>query len=184
MTRLVKPMLMAAIIGLCAWMAADVAQARSSDRNQPMNLSSNQSDCTLDSSGVCNFAGNVQISQGTLDIGAARAELHRASGELNRVVLTGSPVVLTQQLDDGTPMTARASSVDYNLDTEIVVFTGNVEIEQPRGTLSGERVVYNMVTGQVTSGGEGNGRVEMQILPATSGTSSDADAGSSPQDDD
>ena len=43
----------------------------------------------------------------------------------------------------------------------------NVDIQQPRGSLAGERVVYNMSTGQVTSGGQGNGRVKMRILPKT-----------------
>jgi lipopolysaccharide export system protein LptA len=48
-----------------------------------------------------------------------------------------------------------------------VIFTGNVEIQQPRGTMNGQRVVYNLKTGSVDSGGEGNGRVKMRILPRT-----------------
>ena len=37
---------------------------------------------------------------------------------------------------------------------------------QQRGSLSGQRVVYNMKTGQVESGGgAGGGRVKMRILP-------------------
>ena len=62
-------------------------------------------------------------------------------------------------------MTARASNIDYNLRTEIVVFTGDVRIEQPRGSMSGARVVYNLQTGNVESGGEGSGRVHLRILP-------------------
>jgi len=62
-------------------------------------------------------------------------------------------------------MTARASNVDYNLRTEIVVFTGDVQLDQPRGSMSGQRVVYNLKTGAIDSGGEGNGRVKMRILP-------------------
>ena len=46
-------------------------------------------------------------------------------------MLTGRPAKLKQQLDDGTPMSAAANQVDYNLRTEIVVFTGNVSIQQP-----------------------------------------------------
>ena len=62
-------------------------------------------------------------------------------------------------------MSARADNVDYNLKTEIVVFTGNVSIANPRGTLSGQRVVYNLKTGNVDSGGEGGGKVKVRILP-------------------
>jgi lipopolysaccharide export system protein LptA len=130
-----------------------------------MELSSDEGDCTLNDTGVCIFVGNVQIRQGSLQIQSGRAELHRLGGDPTRALLTGSPVTLKQQMDDGTPMTARAAKVDYNLRTEVVVFTGNVRIEQPRGSMSGERVVYNLQTGRVESGGEGNGRVRMRILP-------------------
>ena len=55
-----------------------------------------------------------------------------------------------------------------NLRTETVVFTGNVVIEQPRGTMTGQQVTYNLQTGQVNSGGEtGGGRVKMRIMPKT-----------------
>ena len=63
-------------------------------------------------------------------------------------------------------MNAVASRVDYDLTSEVVVFTGSVSITQPRGSLAGERVSYNMRSGQVTSGGgQGSGRVKMRILP-------------------
>ena len=51
--------------------------------------------------------------------------------------------------------------------TEVVVFTGDVAIVQQRAArINGQRVVYNMKTGQVESGGDGNGRVKMRILPS------------------
>ena len=80
-------------------------------------------------------------------------------------MFTGGPVTLKQELDDGTPMSARADKVDYSLKTEVVVFTGNVTINNQRGTLSGQRVVYNLKTGNVESGGEGGGKVKVRILP-------------------
>jgi lipopolysaccharide export system protein LptA len=139
--------------------------ARTSDRNQPMDAESNQNSCILSDSGQCVMTGNVHITQGSLDITAAKAVIYRAGGEISRAVLTGSPAVLKQQMDDGTPMTAHAGNVDYNLQNEVVVFTGDVELQQPRGTMAGQRVVYNLKTGAIDSGGAGNGRVKMRILP-------------------
>ena len=105
------------------------------------------------------------ITQGTLRHPTpSTATITTRGGEPVRAVLTGWPGELKQQLDDGKPMNARANQVDYDLTTEIVVFTGNVKIEQPRGTLRGERVVYDMKTGQVDSGGDGSGRVKMPII--------------------
>ena len=139
--------------------------ARTSDRNQPMDAESNQNSCILSDSGQCVMTGNVQITQGSLHIDAAKAVIYRDGGDISRAVLTGGPVVLKQQMDDGTPMTAHASNVDYNLRTETVVFTGDVQLDQPRGSMSGQRVVYNLKTGAIDSGGTGNGRVKMRILP-------------------
>ena len=155
--RLLLALLMAGV--------ASTAGARTNDRSQPMDAEANQNTCTLGDAGQCVMTGNVQINQGSLDISAAKATVFRAGGDISRALLSGSPVVLKQQMDDGTPMTAHASNVDYNLSTDVVIFTGDVIIQQPRGTMSGQRVVYNLKTGSVDSGGEGNGRVKMRIMP-------------------
>ena len=154
-----------AIVACLAATCAGNAWARSTDRNQPMDIDAGHQSGTLDDRSPTILSGGVHISQGSLDIRSDRAEITLADGDPTRAVLTGGPVVLNQQMDDGTPMTARANNVDYNLKTEIVVFTGDVTIQQPRGTMSGQRVVYNLKTGNLDSGGEGNGRVKMRILP-------------------
>jgi lipopolysaccharide export system protein LptA len=160
MSRPIDLLLAAALVA-----CAGTAHARTSDRNQPMDTESQQNSCTLGDAGQCVMTGNVQITQGSLHIDAAKAVIYRDGGDISRAVLTGGPVVLKQQMDDGTPMTAHASNVDYNLRTEIVVFTGNVQLDQPRGSMSGQRVVYNLTPGAIDCGGDGNGRVKMRILP-------------------
>ena len=145
--------------------ATSMAWGRGTDRRQPMDAEANQNTCSLGDAGQCVMTGNVQIKQGSLDISAAKATIFRAGGDISRALLSGSPVVLKQEMDDGTPMTAHANNVDYNLSTDVVIFTGDVVIQQPRGTMSGQRVVYNLKTGNVDSGGEGNGRVKMRIMP-------------------
>ena len=141
------------------------AWARSSDRNQPMDIDAGQQKGSMDDRTPTVLSGGVTIVQGTLNVAADQAVITTAGGDISRAVLTGRPAKLKQQLDDGTPMSAAANQVDYNLRTEIVVFTGNVSIQQPRGSLSGQRVVYNMKTGEVNSGGQGSGRVKMRIVP-------------------
>ena len=49
---------------------------------------------------------------------------------------------------------------------DTVVLTGGAVVNQPgRGRMEGERIVYNMASGQVQGGGEGQGRVRMQFEP-------------------
>ena len=163
--------------------ASPLAFAKKSDRSQPMDISAGKQEGSLDDSTPTVLSGGVVIDQGTLHTEASRAEIRSRNGDISQVVLTGSPAKLSQQMDDGSRMNAVASKIDYNVATDTVVFTGKVNIQQPRGTLSGERVVYNMTTGQVTSGGEGNGRVNMRIMPKNAAPAekakpaSDAEAG-------
>ena len=141
------------------------AGAKSSDRNQAMTIDSGSQSGNMEGNGKTVLGGGVVVTQGTLEIRSAAAEIYMADGEISRSVFTGKQVKMKQQMDDGTNLNANAANIDYNLRTEVVVFTGNVKIQQARGTLNGERVVYNMKTGQVESGGSGNGRVKMRILP-------------------
>ena len=161
MSRLIGSVLLVAG-ALCA----GTAFARSSDRNQPMDVAANSTDCSVDANGPGRCSGAVHISQGTLDIRAAHADVRRGGGDIRSVKLTGSPVVMKQQLDDGAMMNARAARIDYDLSADTIVLSGDAFVEQPgQSSIRSERIVYNMRTGQVQSGGEGNGRVKLRLMP-------------------
>jgi len=152
-------------LALLALLLPGVALAKTSDRNQPMDLEANSNDCNLtDDSGKCTFTGNVVITQGTLVIHAAAADLFRKNGEIDRVVLTGKQATLEQEMDDGSKMNARANNMDYNVNSEVIILTGNYKVESPRGTNSGEKMTYNTRTGNMQSGGDGT-RVRTVIQP-------------------
>jgi lipopolysaccharide export system protein LptA len=108
----------------------------------------------------------VKIRQGSLEVDADRAEVHRRAGDIDRIVLTGSPARLRQVSDQGEPMDAQARQVVYTLSSDVMVLTGSVVIEQPRGNLRGETIKYNVDTGRLDGGGDGQ-RVSLRILPKT-----------------
>lgn len=149
---------------LAALLAAAPVLAKSSDRNQPMDISADRTDAQLGDDSVSVLEGNVRIRQGTLEVDAQRAEVHRAAGDTNRIVLTGAPAVLRQVSDAGEPMEANANRIVYMLADETMMLTGNVVITQPRGTLRGETVKYDINTGRLDGGGD-SARVQMRILP-------------------
>ncbi|HEV8693648.1 MAG TPA: lipopolysaccharide transport periplasmic protein LptA [Lysobacter sp.] len=155
-----------ATAGLLA-LASPGVWAKSADRGLPMDIEAGATSGSLDDRQPTVLSQGVTISQGSLQIESNTATVTTRGGEPVRAVLTGGPVKLKQQLDDGTPMNATAGRVDYDLVTEIVIFTENVNIQQPRGTLSGPRVVYNMKTGMVNSNADSSGRVKMRINPRT-----------------
>jgi lipopolysaccharide export system protein LptA len=156
--------------GLLSLAIAGAAGARTSDRSQPMDVESSSSDCFVSNDGPCTLTGDVHLVQGTLVISAGRAVVHRANGDIRRVTLSGAPVQLSQELDDGSKINARAANVDYDMSTDTVIFTGDALIDQPgRGKIAGGRIAYNMKSGQVQGTGEGKGRVKMQFVPKGTG---------------
>lgn len=143
------------------------ASAKTSDRNQPMNLEAATQDCNLmDDNGKCRFSGNVVITQGTLEVHADNADVYRANGEIDRVVLTGKQATMKQTMDDGSPMNAKADNIEYRVRDDTIVLTGNYTIDSPKGSNAGQRMVYNTKTGNMQSGGDGT-RVRTVLQPKT-----------------
>ena len=140
--------------------------AKSTDRSQPMDIDADRTDALLGDDAVSVLEGNVKIRQGSLEVDADRAEVHRRAGDIDRIVLTGAPARLRQVSDTGEPMDARARQVTYTLASEVMVLTGGVVIEQPRGNLRGETIKYNVDTGRLDGGGDGQ-RLSLRILPKT-----------------
>ena len=158
------PAKLASITLLAAVLAPGAAWAKASDRNQPMNIEANTNDCVFTDEGKCQFRGNVVITQGTLEIHADSADVIQKNGDTERVVLSGRQARLKQQMDDNTWMNARADNMDYNVNSEVIILTGNYNVESDRGTNAGQRMVYNTRTGAMQSGGDGT-RVRTVIQP-------------------
>jgi lipopolysaccharide export system protein LptA len=159
-----NPNLPAGAALLSLLLVTGLALAKSADRNQPMYLDSDQQSGVMDGNSTTVLSGNVSLKQGTLDIAAQRAELTQRNGDPSSAVFTGKPVKLKQQLDDGSWMDAVADRVEYDMASETITFIGNYTVKSPRGSNSGQRMVYNTKSGNMESGGDGT-RVRTVIQP-------------------
>lgn len=156
----------AVVVALSGLLLAGSAFARSSDRNQPIDISADAGVMEQAAGKPSVVTGNVVITQGTLVINSSKGTVYSKDGDVSRVILTGSPVRLQQTQDNGDPLTVNASQADYNLNTDIVVLTGNVRISQPSGNLSAPSATYNMSTGRfVSQAASSGGRVKMRFVP-------------------
>lgn len=162
---------LAPVVALLLVFVAGSAFARSSDRRMGIDIESGSATYSTDDSRPTVLSGGVTITQGTLHITSSGAQITMQNGEAVRAVLNGGPVKMSQLLDDGTPMSSTSAAADYDMKADVVVLSGNVTVQQTRGTLTGDRVNYNMRTGQVASGAAaGGGRVHMHIAPKNAGT--------------
>lgn len=140
------------------------AGAKSTDRNQAMTIDSGSQSGNMEGNGKTVLGGGVVVTQGTLEIRSAAAEIYMADGEVSRSVFTGKQVKMKQQMDDGTWMDAQADRVEYDMKTETITFIGNYTVKSDRGSNSGQRMVYNTRSGNMQSGGDGT-RVRTVIQP-------------------
>jgi len=151
------------IAGLLTAMATG-AWAKSSDRNQPMDITSGGQDGNFGDNATTKLWGGVEITQGTLEINADQGEIYSKDGEISRAVFTGKQARMKQVNDDGTPIDATADRIDYDVINDVVTLTGNYKISSPKGSNAGQKMVYNTRTGNMQSGGDGT-RVHTVIQP-------------------
>jgi lipopolysaccharide export system protein LptA len=142
------------------------ALAKTADRDAPMDVAADHTDAMLGDDSDSVLTGDVVITQGSLQVHADKAVIHRKAGDITSVELTGTPATLKQVADNGDPMTATAALIVYTLSSDLIVLTGGVVVQQPRGNLRGEMIKYDLKTGRLDGGGDGN-RVQMRILPKT-----------------
>ena len=163
-----NPILRASFLVGALLLAPSVVLAKSSDRNQPMSLDAGHQVGSLEGNGTITMSGGVIVQQGSLDIRSQTGVVTMKNNDITRVVFTGSPVTLKQQMEDGGMMNATANRIDYDLVNEIVTFTGNYTVKTPKGSNSGQKLVYNLRTGNMESGGDGT-RVKTVIQPRAAG---------------
>jgi lipopolysaccharide export system protein LptA len=159
-------LLLAAPLLLLTLLPMGVSSAASVDRTQDIEIDSADIEGTLADTGEVRLSGQVQIRQGSLDIRADSAVLSRVEGEVSQVVFEGAPASLKQVDDNGTPVSVRARNVTYRPASNEVLLEGAVEVDQPQGTLRGEKVRYDMASGRLRAEGESDSdRIRLRIQP-------------------
>ena len=158
-----QPIIKFSVAVICA-MLCTFAAAKSTDRMQAMEINAERGDALLTDDSESAISGKVVISQGTLLINADKAVITRVKGETQKITLTGAPARLQQMNDNGELMKASAKQIVYILSTEQISLLGNVIINQTRGSMRGESIRYDIKTGRLTGGGDGN-RIQMRLEP-------------------
>ncbi|MFA5676938.1 MAG: lipopolysaccharide transport periplasmic protein LptA [Pseudomonas sp.] len=159
---------------LCLAVLASVAPAiaaQSDDASQPIRIQANAA--TLDDNkNLAVYTGNVIITQGSMRLTGSRVTLTLDnSGEVQKLVSTGSPATFRQTPAGGKQVDARAQTIEYHADTERVILIDEAFLEQAGNTFQGQRVNYDIQRQIVDAGrataaeGEPVERIEIVIQP-------------------
>lgn len=163
-TRVDLPVLLVAMLLACS-----TAQAKQSDKDQPINLNATGTLTGSQQSGKIVITDNVTLDQGTFHAAGDKATGYtdpNDTSEWQRVVLTGHPARFRQTQDNGTLVHGQAQTLDYRVSRNTVILTGNASVVQEgRGSFQGEKLTYNTDTGDIRGTAAAGGRVHITLQP-------------------
>ena len=155
---------------VAAFCACGVAQAKQSDKDQPININASSFAGSQDSGKIV-FTGSVTLDQGTFKADGSQATGYTDpddTSQWQRVVLVGSPAHFQQTQDNGTLVHGQGATIDYKVSENTVILTGNaVVVQQGKGEFHGEKLVYNTDTGEIQGSPVTGGRVHITLQPRT-----------------
>ena len=144
------------------------AHALPSDRQATIVIESDRAQLN-EKTGITEYQGTVVIQQGSLLIEADQVTIYSTDGQANKIISIGKPAHYQQQpnSEDGL-VNARASTIEYYIDTETITLIKNASLELEGSTLEGEHINYDLKAELVEARGSNNSsqRVYM-VIPAS-----------------
>jgi len=145
-------------MGLAGLLVSSLAVALDSDKNAPIAIDSDSTSIDF-RTGKRVLTGNVEVSQGTLNIKADKIVLTYKGNELDTVTATGKPVKF-KQLPEGSKEMVYGESITLKLEQakNLITLKKKAKITQGANVITGKVIYYNMKTSKMTIKGQSSGK--------------------------
>lgn len=142
-----------------------LAPTHAQTTSQPINVTASQMEIQHQQ-GTATFSGNVVVTQGNLTLNAPQliVSYDADSGDVATIRTQGATTITRQSQ---TPETATGTQAVYTPATQQLILTGNVTLTRGPSQLSGDKLVYDISTGnaKVTNSA---GPVKARFVPQKS----------------
>ena len=149
--------------------AITTALALPEDRHQAIEILSREA-IREEAKGLTIYTGDVLIRQGSIEIKADKVTVYNEKNKVNRIIAIGKPARYQQKPEpDSGLVIASGNTIQYNLDTDIILLLKNASLIQDESTLNGEHIEYNLKQEVIRArGGDeaGKERIRMVIPPS------------------
>ncbi len=151
----VKPLL---CIGLTGLFISSHAIALDSDKNAPVTIDADTTSIDF-RTGQRVLTGNVEITQGTLNIKANKIVLIYKGDEIDTVTAFGNPVKF-KQLPEGHKEIVYGEGQTLKLEQakDLITLIKNAKVRQGTNIITGKIIYYNMKTSKMTIKGQSSGK--------------------------
>ncbi len=134
------------------------------DREQPIEINADRA-VRNDKTGVTEFIGNAQLSQGSLSIAADSITINYDDAGMQNILAVGEPAILHQipNPDQGL-VTAKANRIEYSVGDEIINLKDQASIDQDGSVITSDLIRYDI--NQSMAEASGDNRVNIVIPPS------------------
>ncbi|MEW6997638.1 lipopolysaccharide transport periplasmic protein LptA [Colwelliaceae bacterium BS250] len=138
------------LIGL-AFMLPTLTIAAQGDFDQEIKIVAKRQMSDLKNK-IASYLEDVKITQGSLSIEADLVQVSNEPGSDNKLYLAkGKPARFSQLLDDGQKIELKANEISYSPATSTITIKGNASISQEGSVVTGDIIIYNIETEQLTA---------------------------------
>jgi lipopolysaccharide export system protein LptA len=149
---LAKPVLLASLLLL----PAGLVHSAIADIEQQIVIKAKRQATDLKNK-IASYLDDVIITQGTLSISADVVQVVSEKNSANKIyIASGKPAIFKQLLDDGQPIHLKADEIKYDPSNHLITISGNASVSQEGSLVSGEKIIYNTFTEQLTAESKSN----------------------------
>jgi len=138
-----------------------------SDRQQPIHIQADRI-TVHEKQGVSYYEGNVQFTQGSLQVKGDEITVYLEGDVLQKVIVKGAPATLQQQPEPGQELVhSQAARMEYDAQQQIVTLFDNAQVQQGPNSFAGDFIEYDTRTNMVSArkGESEDSRVHVIITP-------------------
>ena len=117
--------------------------------------------------GISEYKGNVLFKQNTLRISADTISLYYKDNKLVKALITGSPADVEQHPDNEAKVHSQAEKMEYYVDENRLVLTGNAFVTQGSRHFSGKHIVYDTRQGTLTADSKSDSKETLNSTKST-----------------
>ncbi|SCZ50612.1 lipopolysaccharide transport periplasmic protein LptA [Thiohalomonas denitrificans] len=145
--------------------APSLAGALSSDREQPIHIRAASVEIN-EKTGVSVYTGDVNVTQGSMELTAEELIVHYRNGEVSRMESKGQPATFRQQPDGALhEVRGEALRIEYDADAEKAYLVGQGHLWRGNDEFLGERIVFDTLENTVHATSGDDDRVHAVIQP-------------------
>lgn len=143
------------------------SRALETDRQQPIHIQADRI-TVHEKEGRSYYEGNVEFTQGSLQINGDEITVHLQNNVLQKIIVTGKPATLQQRPEaDQELVHSRALRMEYDAIQQIVTLIEDAQVLQGPNSFAGDYIEYDTRTNRVSArkGESEDSRVHVIITP-------------------